>query len=129
MTPMDEFDKILPPEITAKATRSGNEWVLPLTEANQAIHLASEHGIAVLGAEVFRILDNGLGVENYSGYAFEHEGDWPGYVRQNNEAALRFIEEHPVGQGYGYILTTVSEAEFKVQQMSAPVRMSMKPPL
>jgi hypothetical protein len=116
MTPMDEFDKILPSEITAKATRSGNEWVLPLAEANRAIHLASEHRIAILGVEAFRILDNGLGVENYSGYEFEYESEWPAYVRQNNEAALRFIQEHPVGHGHGYILTTVSEIEFRAMR-------------
>ncbi len=89
------------------------QWVIPLTEVNQAIHLATKHLIAVLGVESFRILENGLGTEGYTGYTLDFQGDWRTYVRQNNEAALRFIEEHQLGEGYGYILTTASENEFK----------------
>jgi hypothetical protein len=118
MTPTNDFNNILPPEITAKATRSGNEWVLPMAEANQAIRLASAHAIAILGVELFRIQTDGLGVENYSGYGFEYQGDWPAYVRFNNEAALHFIAAHPAEPGHGYILTTTSEDEFKALKPS-----------
>jgi len=112
---MDDFGKILPPAITEKATRTpaGNEWVLPLPEANQSIHLATTNRIAILGVEAVRILDDGLGVENCSGYELSDVGDWTAYVHRNNEAALRFIDDNSVGHGRGYILTAVSKSEFK----------------
>jgi hypothetical protein len=120
MTPKGDFENILPPAITAKATPSpaGNELVIPLPEMNQTIHLASDHLIAVLGVESFQILEDGIGLRNYTGYRFECDGDWAAYVSQNNEAALRFIHENPVGQGHGYILTAVSEDEFKALKPS-----------
>jgi hypothetical protein len=57
----DALDAILPPSITNTAKRSGNEWVLPLPEAKQAIELASDNGIAILGVESLRIEDGGFG--------------------------------------------------------------------
>jgi hypothetical protein len=108
-----DLDELLPSMITDAAVRAGDEWIIPLPEVNQAIHLATKHLIAVLGVESFRILENGFGVEGYTGYAVDFQGDWATYVRQNNEAALRFIEENQLGEGYGYILTTASEDEFK----------------
>ena len=119
---LDDFDRILPSAITDVAVRSGNEWVIPLPEVKQAINLATEHLIAVLGVESFRFLENGLlGVESYTGYAFDLPGDWATYVRQNNDASLRFIEENQLGKGYGYILSTCSEGEFKNLEMSKQI--------
>jgi hypothetical protein len=107
------FNAILPPEITRAAVRSGNEWILPLPHAKAAIDLATKHLISILGVESFRITHDGFITENYTGYDFEFRGDWPSYVQQNNQAALSFINENPLGEGYGYILTTSSELEFK----------------
>lgn len=118
----DAFDTILPSAITAAALRNGNEWVLPLPQVKEAMKLASEHLIAVLGVEVFHIEENGLRVENYTGYAFDFLGDWPAYVQQNNHAAFRFIEKNELGNGYGYILTTSSEEEFKNLDRQVRVR-------
>ena len=61
-------------------------------------------------------------MEGYTGYGFDFQGDWPTYVRQNNQAALRFIEENQLGKGYGYILTTASEEESKNLDKSKVVR-------
>lgn len=110
-----DLDRILPSEITDAAVLdpAGTEWVIPLPQVKQAIHLASEHLVAVLGVESFRILTNELGVIGYSGYAFDVQGDWLAFVRLNNEAALRFVEKNPLEKGYGYVLTTASEREFK----------------
>ena len=108
----DALDAILPSSITNTAKRSGNEWVLPLREARQAIELTSDNGIAILGVESFRIEDGGFRVENYTGYGFDFAGDWLDYVKQNNRAALSFISDHPLGDGYGYILTAASQSEF-----------------
>lgn len=108
----DALETIFPPSITNAAKRSGNEWVLPLQEAKQAIELASDNGIAILGVKSFRIEDGGFRVENYTGYGFDFTGDWADYVRQNNTAALTFISDNPVGDGYGHILTATSRSEF-----------------
>lgn len=66
----------------------------------------------MLGLELFRILAAGLGVEDYSGYDFSPEGDWPDYVYRNNQAALKWLHERQRGSGYGYILTSASQNEF-----------------
>jgi len=116
----DALDNILPSAITAAAWRNGNEWVLPLPQVKEAVKLASEHLIAVLGVEVFHIEENGFRAENYTGYDFDFLGDWPAYVQQNNRAAFQFIEKNELGTGYGYILTTSSEEEFK--NLDSPVR-------
>jgi hypothetical protein len=66
----------------------------------------------VLGVEYFQILDDGLGVETYSGYGFELDV-WPEFVERNNREAARFLAQNNRGDGYGYISTTASEEEFK----------------
>ena len=49
----DAFIAILPPEVTHAAVRSGNEWVLPLPQAQEAVDLATNHLIAILGPSHF----------------------------------------------------------------------------
>ena len=113
---MDDFERILPSELLTSATRTpaGTELVFPYPQVEQAIHEAAAHLIAVLGVEVLRILVDGLGVENYSGYAFDDlQGDWTDYVEKNNQAAVLFVAENVHGAGYGYILTTSSRDEAK----------------
>jgi hypothetical protein len=116
---VDDFERMLPDELLTSATRtpSGTELVFPYPEVEKAIHEATAHLIAVLGVEVFRILEDGLGVENYSGYGFDDlRLDWVDYVERNNRAASDFVAKnvHPVG--YGYILTTSSSDEANVSE-------------
>ena len=110
---MDALAKLLPAEAKTHATLNGNEWVLPFYMAEQAVGIASAHLIAVLGVERFRILPHGLGVEDYGWYDFSEGGDWPTYVSQMNRAALEWIAQRERGDGFGYILTSASEDEFK----------------
>jgi hypothetical protein len=93
--------------------KDGNEWVIPFPEVVEAITLAGQHRIAVLGVESFRILETALGCVGYSGYTFEPQGDWAQFVRLNNGEALRFVEDNPRREDFGYVLTTSSEDEFK----------------
>jgi hypothetical protein len=72
---MGDLDRTLPVQITQVAIRSGEELVFPLDEAKRVIRIADQTGIAVLGVEAFRILEDGLGVETYSGYEFNFDGD------------------------------------------------------
>jgi hypothetical protein len=118
---MGDFEKALPSAIVdlATTTPSGSELVIPLDDANRAVSIANQNLIAVLGVEIFRVLDNGLGVETYSGYDFDLRGNWEDFARLNNDAALRFIQENPFGEGYGYILTAVSKDEFRRLQNRA----------
>jgi hypothetical protein len=109
---MDDLEKVLPSTVTNAAIRSGQELVIPFEETRCAIRVASEHLIAILGVEVFRVLHSGLGVQSYSGYDFSFAGDWPEYVRLNNEAAHDFIGKNRIDEGYRYILTATSEEEF-----------------
>lgn len=109
---MGDFETSLSGEITQPAARSGEELVLTIGQAQRAIGIATQHLIAVLGVEAFRILGDGLGVVNYSGCGFEPRGDWTELVRLNNDEAVRFLAENRLGDGYGYILTATSEQEF-----------------
>ncbi len=110
---MGDFEKTLPAEIVDLAMRSGSELVIPLDGAIRAVRIAKQNLIAVLGVEIFRVLDSGLGVETYSGYEFKFDKNWQAFALVNNDAAQRFIEENSFGEGYGYILTTTSEDEFR----------------
>jgi hypothetical protein len=110
---MGDLEKALPTEITSRAVLSGNELLFPGDTATAAVRIANQNLIAVLGVEVFRILDNGVSTEAYSGYEFKFEGKWQDFVRFNNDAALRFLEGNSFGEGHGYILTSTSENEFR----------------
>lgn len=120
---MGSLDKLLPSEAKALATPAGNEYVLPFREAERVIEIASAHFIAV-GIELIRILAAGLGVEDYSGYDFSPEGDWPSYVHAMNQAALRWLHERQRGDGYGYILTSASQDEL-AGETACPTRPSL----
>jgi len=112
----DDFERILPSDLLASAIRTpaGTELVFPFPQVEKAIQEATAHLIAVLGVEVFRILEAGLGVENYSGYGFDDlQLDWTDYVDRNNQAASQFVAENVHGAGYGYVLTTSSQDEAK----------------
>lgn len=109
---MDVLDKLLPTEAKALATPAGSEWVLPFREAEHAIEIASVHLIAVLGLELCRVSVIGLGVEDYSGYDFNFEGDGPSYVHRMNGAAVEWLQKRRREAGYGYILTSASQEEF-----------------
>jgi hypothetical protein len=107
-----DFGKLLSSEITAASVRSGNEWMIPLRQVTEAIKIAAEHMIAVLGVEVFQLSPHGHRTEGYTVYEFKLQGDWRIFVSQNNQAALQYIADHQFGDGYGYILTTTSAEEF-----------------
>lgn len=113
---MGDFEKILPVDLLQSVIRtlagSELELVFPFAETRRAILVATTHQIAVLGVEVFRILPDGLGVINYSGYGFDDKSDdWTLYVTLNNDAAAQFVSENERGPGYGYILTASSRTE------------------
>ena|SRR3984957_14975354 len=107
-----DFDKLLPGEITSGSVRCGNEWLIPSPHITEAINIATEHLIAVLGVEAFRISSHGHHTEGYTGYEFKFQSDWDAFVSQNNQAAAQYIADHQFGDGYGYILTTTSAEEF-----------------
>lgn len=111
---MDDFERILPSHLLTSTIRTpaGTELVFPYPQVEKAIDQATAHLIVVLGVEVFRILEDGLAVDNYSGYGFDDlRLDWADYVQRNNHAALRFVAENVRAAGYGYILTTSSRDE------------------
>jgi hypothetical protein len=107
-----DFENILPADITVTCVRSGEELVLTYNNAQRAIEMATGNLIAVLGVELFQILDHGLGVETYSGYSFELSLS-SDFVERNNREASLFLSQNKRGNGHGYILTTTSESEFK----------------
>jgi len=121
----DAFTAVLSDEIKRASQRSGAEWVIPIEHLKQALQTASDNGIAVLGIEILKLLDDGSGaksysfaVEGYSGYEIKYSADWVGFVRDNNERAKSYVDANPFGKGYGYILTSASSKEFQDLKVS-----------
>ena len=111
---MDALEDILSDELKTGAVKSGNELVLPYANALEAIAVATQHQIAVLGLEAFEIRADGLltaDMADASSY-IRFTADWNAYVATMNAEAERWLKEHRLGANYGYILTAASESEF-----------------
>ena len=112
---MGTLESILPDDITRQAFTLGNtELVLPYAQASQAIAIATEHKIAILGLEAFEVKKEGLltvRLADASAY-IRFTGDWKTYVARMNTEAEHWLREHHLGENYGYILTSASEREF-----------------
>jgi len=115
---LGDFDKLLPAKITGASVRCGNEWVIPLRHATEAVNIAGEHLIAVLGVEIPRILPTDSAWKDIPGTSSSSTNDWGAFVFQNNQAAAQYIAENQFGEGYGYTLTTTSGEEFGHPQRS-----------
>lgn len=112
---MGALESILPAEITGQAlTLENTELVLPYAQALQAISIATEQKIAILGLEAFELRKDGLltvDLSDASAY-IRYAGDWKAYVTRMNTEADRWFKEHRLGENHGYILTSASETEF-----------------
>ncbi len=109
---MDDLTAVMPTNLLNRARRNENEFVFPYPDVLDAIRVATEHNVAILGMETFEV-NEGLRVEDYSGYEFPCGDDWREFVRVNNSAALEFVHSHLIGEDHGYILTSASEREFR----------------
>jgi len=118
---MGTLESILPGDITRQALTLGKELasprtelVLPYAQALQAIVIATEHKIAILGLEAFEVKKEGLltvRLADASAY-IRFTGDWKTYVARMNTEAEHWLREHRLGENHGYILTSASEREF-----------------
>jgi len=87
---------------------------VPMPQALQAIVIATEHEIAILGLEAFEVKKEGLltvRLADASSY-IRFTGDWKTYVARMNTEAEHWLREHRLGENHGYILTSASEREF-----------------
>ena len=111
---MGRLEEVLPDGLKKSAVASGNELVLPFAEATEAILIATDHQIAVLGLEAFKIQPDGLITvalcDPSRNNAFTR--DWKAYVALMNDECSRWLLEHRLGENHGYILTSTSESEF-----------------
>jgi len=111
----NELDRVLPGEIRERGTWCGNELLLPYEEALQAIAVASQHRIAILGFEAFEIKRDGLLTVDLADASRDTNftGDWPAYVATMNAEGERWLRQHRLGENHGYILTSASQKEFE----------------
>jgi hypothetical protein len=107
---------------TASVGAVGGELMFTFPDVLKVVKLCSEHQIAVLGPDLFRIGNDGLlETEKLSGYHLQIKEnpkrieEWPSYVRTNNVLAEEFVTQNPAGDDHVYILSTASWREF--QQM------------
>ncbi|HVB36770.1 MAG TPA: hypothetical protein VND42_05975 [Candidatus Acidoferrales bacterium] len=115
---MGDLENTLPEDLKKRGARSGSELILTYGDALRAIAVANEQ-IAVWGLEGVDILPEGpdhFYVCDYTRYDndIKFAGDWQAFMTANNSEAERWIEQHPLGDGHGYILTSASETEFAV---------------
>ena len=113
-----DLEDALPPKLVAASIfRSGDEFVFPYEQTLTAITVAGEHAIAVLGIELLKVDADKLQTISYSAYDLKASSDWSDFVKSNNAEAISFIKANRFGDGYGYILTSVSQQEFKTLQV------------
>jgi hypothetical protein len=116
---MGELENLLPAELKSRATKCGNELLLPYADALTAVAVANRHRIGVLGIESFQIRADGLfATVSYTDYdrSIRFSGDWNEYVASLNTKAEQWIEENRLGTNHGYSLASTSEAEFQELQ-------------
>lgn len=86
----------------------------------KAVEIATEHEIAILGFEAFRVEVEGwvkphlLTIDLADPSAcIRFTEDWPSYVAAKNAESASWLKAHYYGEGYGYILTSTSRNEFQ----------------
>ena len=112
---MGALEDLLPEEIKRVSTQTGTEFALPYPHALAAIKIATEHEIAILGVDSFDIRSDRLytvGLGDASS-AIKFDGDWRAHVQRLNDAATKWVTEHPLLENHGYILTSTSKEEFQ----------------
>ena len=107
---MGMLESILPDDITRQALTLGRELassrtelVLPYAQALQAIVIATEHEIAILGLEAFEVKKEGLftvGLADASAY-IHFTGDWKTYVARMKTEADHWLGDHRLGENHG----------------------------
>ncbi len=123
-----EFENYLPLEVLAKSVKIGNEYAIPYPEVLEAIQIATGKEIAILGVEVFIIVEDGLQCDRFSGYDFELEGEWVSFVRTNNDHALREIDAVAHHSATRFVLTTASKSEYQeLCSASFRARLGLRP--
>jgi hypothetical protein len=111
---MGDFEDVLPGHLKVNAVPCGRELVLPYTSALEAIRIATERTIAVLGVEALEVNDEGLvtvDMADASRY-IPYTGNWGKYVSKMNAEAERWIRGHRLDENHGYILASASQREF-----------------
>ena len=109
---MGELEKLLPTELKSKATKFGDELLLPYAEALNAVALASSQRVAVLGIESFQIRDDGLfATVSYTDYDRDvtFSGDWTECVTALSVKAKNWIQKNPLGPHGTYPSERVSD--------------------
>jgi hypothetical protein len=112
---MGALEDVLPEELKRNVLfRSGDELVLLYAQALQAVAIATENNIAILGVDAFEVRKDGLWTVNMDDASgrIDFTGDWTAYVAKMNSEADRWIRENPLGENFGYIITSASESEF-----------------
>ena len=107
------------PEVASKAVgaMSDGELTFAFPEVLDVIQLCYAKQIAVLGVELFKVLENGLyQTEKLTDYDLRMKQDptqqeWPEYVRTNNARAEEFVRQNQAGDDHVYVLTTSSWRE------------------
>jgi hypothetical protein len=88
------------------------EWILPKQQGLEAVELATEAQVAVLGVQHMEVCGQEVRLAAFTRYRYEFSGDWTGFVRQNNRAAARFLADKPDSDNSRYIMTSVPKDSY-----------------
>ena len=90
----------------------GKELCFTYTEALQVAEICTEKRIAILGVEIFQVMNSGFQAKGSSDYEVQQQ-DWSTFVERNNALAKEFLRDNATGDEHVYVFTTSSENEFR----------------
>jgi hypothetical protein len=110
---MKTLESLFPDSVSAKCVWHRDLCGVPYPEVLQAVEVATAEGIAILGAELFRVEDSALLFLTGSAYEFPYDGRWGEFVEANNAAARGFVMENLREQESIYVLTSACCEEYQ----------------
>jgi hypothetical protein len=91
----------------------GGEPAFTYPEVLDALASCTNHGVAVLGVELFRASPAGYQTEKISAYEVRLEDQaWNDFAVLNNSLAAEFVTQNQGGDDHFYLLTASTQQEY-----------------
>jgi hypothetical protein len=91
----------------------GGEPTFTFPEVLDALAMCTQHEVAVLGIELFKVIPTGYHTEKISPYEVKLSGQtWHEFVVLNNSLAVEFVRQNHGGDDHFYLLTASTQQEY-----------------
>ncbi len=93
---VDTLDSLVPFDLRQGSWKLGDEHAYRYPDVLSVVEIANKNKIAILGFEFFHILpkDPKFVTETLTGYELRFNGNWLGFVQDNNLLAAFYIEQN-----------------------------------